>query len=263
MPYIDELQKQQALQKQGANNTLTASRDKTLGALNVEKQGIGTQFYNDTTAQSTASQLEKKNFAEFMAGRGGSSGTNNQAELLQNNSLQKNLGGLKVAETNSLNDVNRRVAGANTDYNTNLASAYNTIDTNYVAKLAEYQQQQEQLAQQRAYEQQQAQQERAFQQQQAARASASKSNSNGVKATTGLNSAINKSIANVDDMLNGDYNLSVKVRTLSSYLDELKNQGGEEAQYMAQYTQQALDKANQQMSDYVNVGRYAGYENRR
>lgn len=102
----------------------------------------------------------------------------------------------------------------------------------------------------------------ALQQAQAARASSGRSSS-GVSNSMSVNSAYNKGVSSVNDIVNGNYNLSEKQRVLQSYMSDLKSQGGSQAAALYNYASQALNAVNQQMSDYVNSGRYAGYENRR
>lgn len=77
------------------------------------------------------------------------------------------------------------------------------------------------------------------------------------------NSAFNKEVSYINDLVNGKYNLSDKLRTLQSYVDDYGNREGDEAASLYNYAKQGLAAVNKQMSDYVNSGRYAGYENRR
>ena len=177
MAYLDEMNRLKTLQKQQAMSSLGTARDaslqqlgnakdKSLQTLNTEKTGIGKDFYNQRNVQTASTDLAKKNFAEYSAARGTSNGTANQAELLNNNAFQTNIGGLNVAQGEANVDVNRRIGNTNTDYtqqvaNTNtgynngLQSAYGGIETAYSQQVAEYRKQQQQALEQRAYETQQ------------------------------------------------------------------------------------------------------------
>lgn len=118
---IDELKQAQIA---STTASLGKARDSSLSNLSAEKATIAPQYYAKRNATSTASQLGAKNFAEFMAQRGGTnSGVANQAEIASNVSLQGNLGSLNLQEQGANNDNARRVTDVGNAYNSDIASA--------------------------------------------------------------------------------------------------------------------------------------------
>lgn len=83
---------------------------------------------------------------------------------------------------------------------------------------------------------------------------------NGLKPSMSSGSTYNKEVSDINDIVNGSYNLSEKQRVLQSYIADKSTQNGNEAAQLVKYAQQALNNVNQQMSDYVNIGRYAGFQ---
>lgn len=198
MAYIDEIKRLSEIQKQQALSELEKTRQANTGSLEqyktgrqaalgeTQRQGLSTleseqakiapAFYEKRGQESTASQLQAKNFAEYLASRNQArSGVSSQAELMRNAALQGNIGALNRQELASTQDVERRrtdvgntyqnaLQALNDDYNlklkavndayqSDLASRYGAIDTDYTNKLAQYQLQQEENARQEALRQ--------------------------------------------------------------------------------------------------------------
>jgi len=104
--------------------SLAQSRDQALSNLQAEKSGIAPKYYDARNQAAAGAQQSARNFAEFMAARGGtSSGANAQATLMNNMSLQGNLGALGRQEAEAFQDIARRETDARNAYSNNLAQA--------------------------------------------------------------------------------------------------------------------------------------------
>lgn len=182
---LKELQKQQTLTNLGQKKTdalnqisqyqtgqqaqFGRTRDNSLSQLGKEKATIKPQYYNARNQTSTASQLQAKNFAEYIANRGlANSGSAAQAELNRSMALQSDIGALNQQEQANYDDIgrretdvnnlynsniselesiiNQRKSGAESDYTNSLNSAYSDIDADYSKRMIEAQKYMEQLA---------------------------------------------------------------------------------------------------------------------
>lgn len=186
---IQGLEELKRTQREKAFNDLTTAKNTSLSQLDQEKAKIQPQYYNTRNQTSTASQLQAKNFAEYLANRGlANSGTSAQSEIARNSALQGQIGALNQQENQAYNDINRRTTDVNNNFNSSVASAYSGIDSDINAKVVAYQQQLAAEQRQREYESQQA--ELAYrrqlalqkQAQAAARAKSNNSNSNKLSA---------------------------------------------------------------------------------
>jgi len=139
----------------------------------------------------------------------------------------------------------------------------------------------QQLVKQQQYEAQQQAIQRAYEKQQSdiaysrqvasaaasartASAKASASSAKKAAAAAQPTSGVNTKITDINSIVNGnDYSISEKQRILTNYANDLKTQTGTNAKYLITYVAQAQAKVKQEMSDFVNAGRYAGMENRR
>lgn len=136
---IERLKEMQKAQRLGQ---LQKSRDTALSNLNTEKATIAPQYYQKRNETATGSQLQAKNFAEYMANRGlTSSGTNAQAEISRNATLQGNIGALNRQEQAANDDIARRQSDINNAYESDVASANAGIEANAVNQLISAQQQ--------------------------------------------------------------------------------------------------------------------------
>jgi hypothetical protein len=89
--------------------SLQQAQQKALSNLNAEKQGIAPVYYDKRNQASALSQQQSRNFAEFMASRGGTnSGVSAQAEMTRGSSLQGALGLLNREEAAKFADIERR-----------------------------------------------------------------------------------------------------------------------------------------------------------
>lgn len=109
------------------NNTIAAlgkSRDAALSNLSSEKSAIQPKYYDQRNQVAAGAQQQARNFAEYMAARGGtSSGANAQAELSRNMTTQGNLGTLGRQEAQAYTDIERRTSDLNNAYESDVAGA--------------------------------------------------------------------------------------------------------------------------------------------
>ncbi|MFD0673921.1 hypothetical protein [Cohnella sp. GCM10027633] len=121
------------------DSTLAAlgkSRDAALSNLNAEKGAIQPKFYDARNQVAAGAQQQARNFAEYMASRGGtSSGANAQAELSRNMSTQGNLGSLGRQEAQAFTDIARRTSDLNNAYESDVAGAKSGIEADRMSAL--------------------------------------------------------------------------------------------------------------------------------
>lgn len=104
--------------------SLSQSRDQALSNLQGEKEGIAPKYYDARNQLAAGAQQQARNFAEYMAARGGTtSGANAQATLMNNMSLQGNLGALGRQEAQDFGDIARRESDVRNQYLNNLNQA--------------------------------------------------------------------------------------------------------------------------------------------
>lgn len=119
--YIDQLN--EARRRQTIAQ-LDKSRSAALSNLGQERSGIQPRYYDARNQAAAQNQQGARNFAEFMAARGGSSsGSNAQAQLSQNMALQGSLGNLGRQENQAFDDIDRRTTGVQNAYQSDVASA--------------------------------------------------------------------------------------------------------------------------------------------
>lgn len=201
-----------------------------------------------------------------------------------------------LAEQNAYTDIDNQLSAADREKAQKLAalsSQRNLLDTNYlselqsykdqldadrVQKIAEYNEklrqeelQKQQIEAQRAWEAQQAkiQYERQLAMQREAQAASLRAararsrggskSSSGLKSSMSSNSNYNKEVSYINDLINGQYNYSEKIRTLEKYIADKQTQNGNEAKALAKYAQSALVKAQEQLDHFVNVERWKNY----
>lgn len=146
---IKEIERLRDMQKQQAMLNLDKSKQSALGNLQVEESKIKPMYYNKRNEASTQSQLGKQNTAEFLASRGlTNSGSSAQAELNRQNQLQNTLNQYNTQENQMVGDIARRRTQVNTDYENELAKAYNTIEVDTAQKIIAERLRQEEIARQ-------------------------------------------------------------------------------------------------------------------
>lgn len=143
--YIDQLT---AAKQQAQIAALGKSRDSALSNLNQEKSAIQPKYYDAKNQVASGAQQSARNFAEYMAARGGASaGSNAQATLMNNMSTQGNLGSLGRQETQAYGDIGRRMTDVQNAYASDVASTTAGGEADKMQALLNdyYQQQQREL----------------------------------------------------------------------------------------------------------------------
>lgn len=119
----DYINKLNEAKQQASIAALGKSRDAALSNLGQEKSAIQPKYYDQRNAVASGAQQQARNFAEYMANRGGSSaGSNAQATLVNNMSTQGNLGTLGRQEAQAYTDIGRRTTDVNNAYQSDIAS---------------------------------------------------------------------------------------------------------------------------------------------
>lgn len=119
--YIDQLSNARLQQTLAS---LDKSRDASLSNLQAEKAGIQPRYYDQRNQAAAGSQQQARNFAEFMAARGGTSGgANAQAEISRRGMLQGNLGSLGRQEAQAYTDIGRRTTDVENAHQSDIAGA--------------------------------------------------------------------------------------------------------------------------------------------
>jgi len=107
---------------------LSAKRDASLSVLSEQRAGITPQYQGQRTTQDTMAKINAKNFAEYMAQRGqnnvgADSGTFNQFKQVSDVANMGALSNLYAQEQSAIDKNARDVAGVQTSYQSDLASA--------------------------------------------------------------------------------------------------------------------------------------------
>ncbi len=121
--YTQYLEEMYAAQKAAALAQLDAAYQNSLNALDRAEQGIGAQYQAARNNTAGASELAKRNFAEYAAASGLNSGTGSQAELARNVTLQNNLNAIDTAEADAISELQLQRANAEVQYNNAIAQA--------------------------------------------------------------------------------------------------------------------------------------------
>lgn len=129
------LQQMYAAQKAGALARLQAAYESNLAALDRAGTGVAEAYQAARNNTAGASELSKRNFAEYAAASGLNSGTGGQAELARNVTLQNDLNGINTAEADTLADLELQRAKAEVEYNSAIAQAEAEGDYSLAAAL--------------------------------------------------------------------------------------------------------------------------------
>jgi hypothetical protein len=141
--YINDLAE---AQKQAALAGLEKSKNQSLSDLTAAKGKIEPAYYTQRNNASTDAQVAARNFAEYMAQRGGNNAVGNSGSMAQSNiannlSLQGNLGSLATGEAADYATNAKQVGDVNTAYNSDVASAEAGVDATKLQNLINAQQQ--------------------------------------------------------------------------------------------------------------------------
>lgn len=145
LDYQNQLKAQQTQQVLGQ---LQNNYNNTLSSLNNEKSVIQPQYYDTKQQVSANSQVQAKNFAEYLAQRGmTNNGSSAQAELMRNSTMQNNIVDLDRQKAQAYEDIARRTTQAQQAYANDSNSALAGIEANSLQNtINEWQRQQAQNA---------------------------------------------------------------------------------------------------------------------
>lgn len=156
-----------ASRRRDAIAQLEAAYRKNMNALDRSTVGVSEQYQNARNQAAGASEVAKRNFAEYAAASGLNSGAGSQAELARTVGLQNDLNALTQDEANFYSNIELQKAQAEQEYNSAIAQAEASND--YALAQALYQEKvrvQEQLLAQEQQQREQAFQEMLFKYQQ-------------------------------------------------------------------------------------------------
>ena len=129
----------EAEQKKKLVDDINARRTTELNAITPLEQQTKQTAIASRQNQNVQSQVNKLNFAEFMANRGQvSSGLGGQAELSRQNVLARGIGDINQAEQTQLNQYGTQRANINTAFNQDLTSGTQAIALDTASKLLAY-----------------------------------------------------------------------------------------------------------------------------
>ena len=134
--YEEDLNRLKTAQKNAAIADLENTRNQALSNLEAERNS-NTALYNQQRSTANAqNRMQAKNFQEYLASTGrANSGLPAQARMQYDNNLNNSLNYLNTSEAGALADINRRQTLANDTYNSGLAKANATIESNYIQSL--------------------------------------------------------------------------------------------------------------------------------
>lgn len=110
-------------QRQAAIGQIQSAYDKNINAIDQSAIGVDARYQDARNQTAGASEMAKRNFAEFAAATGLNSGAGGQAELSRNVTLQNNLNALNQDEANFYSNIEMQKAQAEIDYNNAIAQA--------------------------------------------------------------------------------------------------------------------------------------------
>ncbi|HBM82021.1 MAG TPA: hypothetical protein DD426_14515 [Clostridiaceae bacterium] len=145
----DEIDRLKEASQKAAIAELEKSRNNALSNLDASRSEIESQYAPSRQAASNTSQINKLNFAQYLANRGlTNSGTTGQAEINRNAALQGALSGLNTAQNKDYADVARQEADVNNSFESDKASTMAGIDANTLQQKITAMEQAAQAAQQ-------------------------------------------------------------------------------------------------------------------
>lgn len=148
--YTQGLKSLEDEQKKKLLSELNARKTASLNEITPLEEQAKKDAITKTNAANVNSQINKLNFAEFLANRGQTNaGLAAQGELSRQNVLARGIGEVNTAENTQLNEYSRQRANVNTAYNADLTSGTQAIALDTASRLLAYKEQlrQEKLAQ--------------------------------------------------------------------------------------------------------------------
>lgn len=140
MAYIDEyeqnLSELKKVQEDRVKQNIEAQRTEAQNLLKQEEEKIAPAYQKARTGVTTASKIQAKNIAEFLANRGQSkSGIASELEMRRESKLSGNITGLQTEEATAIKDIARKGTEINTALDRDLADKYAGIQSTYLADI--------------------------------------------------------------------------------------------------------------------------------
>jgi hypothetical protein len=126
--YSDYLRQLYAAKQASAVAQLQAAYESSLAELDQAGAGVAQAYQQARNSTAGASELARRNFAEYAAASGLSSGTGGQAELARGVTLQNDLNSIDTAEANTVAQLELQRANAESQYTSAIAQAQATGD---------------------------------------------------------------------------------------------------------------------------------------
>lgn len=134
-----------AIKEQQANklvNDLTSAKEKALSSLGTQQQALETQTQQQKQAANISSQLQKLNFANYMARRGQTSaGITQAAEMSRQNVLGGKISDINLARQQTLGQIEQARQQAQNEFEYGKVSGLATIEADMATKLLNYREQ--------------------------------------------------------------------------------------------------------------------------
>lgn len=117
-------------------NNLTNRYNQVVADISSKRANVAPEYEQRKLGAQSGSQLQAKNFAEFLANRGLSrSGTSQQAELMRNMQLQGTLGQLDKQMNDELTYLQKQQDDARRAYNNDMTNAEQQSESDYLTQL--------------------------------------------------------------------------------------------------------------------------------
>lgn len=134
--YEGDLNRLKEAQKNAAIADLENTRNQALSNLQAESQKNASTYNAQRSSANAQNRMSARNFQEYLATTGrANSGLSAQARMQGANNLQTSINTLNAGEAAANADINRRTTDAQNSYNSGLASANATIESNYIQNL--------------------------------------------------------------------------------------------------------------------------------
>lgn len=130
-----DIERLYAAQQAARISALGKARDASMSALQGEQSAIAPQFEAGRNSAGAASEIQARNFAEYMANRGLAAGAGAQMEISRQGALQAQVGSLNQQEIASNADIERRRSSTTAGYESDVATSQAEISAQQTAAL--------------------------------------------------------------------------------------------------------------------------------
>lgn len=128
-----DIEKLYQAQQEARISALGKARDTSMSALQGEQSAIAPKYEQGRNAAGSASEIQARNFAEYLTNRGLAAGAGAQMEISRQGALQSQVGDLNQQEIASNADIERRRSGVTSGYESDAATAKAEIQAQQTA----------------------------------------------------------------------------------------------------------------------------------